>query len=198
VSILPSPLSAVERDRRKWNARYRHASATAQPERPQAHPMAGRWQSRFIGGAMLDAACGLGRGLAGAVDVFAPVYAVDLSDAAISAARKLWPQPHIRWVIADVTAICWPEDRFGLVCSLRFTEMPFLRRMRRSIRPGGMILFEGFSRRHLEIKPDMNPDWTTSLSELTEVFAGWEMLEMCESGAPHWLVRCAAVRPVRT
>lgn len=147
---------------------------------------------------MLDAACGLGRGLAGAVDAFAPVYAVDVSDAAIAAARKLWPQPHIRWVVADVTAIPWPEDRFGLVFSLRFTEMQFLRRMRASIRPGGMILFEGFSPRQLEIKPDMNPDWTTSLSELAELLSGWEILELCESDAPHRLVRCAAIRPART
>jgi hypothetical protein len=44
----------------------------------------------------------------------------------------------------------------------------------------------------------MNPDWTTSLSELTELFSGWEMLELGESDAPHRLVRCAAIRPAKT
>lgn len=193
----PAP-SAAEQDRRKWNVRYRDAGAAAPPQRPEPHPLAVRWRAGFIGGAMLDAACGLGCGLAGAVDGFAPVYAVDVSEVAIAAARKLWPQPHIRWIVGDVTALRWPEDRFGLVCSLRFTDVPFLRRMRACIRPGGMILFEGFSRRQLETKPGMNPAWTTAPAELADVFAGWELLELGESDMPHALVRCAAIRPART
>lgn len=194
TSSPPTP-SAAAQDRRTWNVRYRDAAAAAPPERPQPHPMAVRWRSRFAGGAMLDAACGLGRGLAGAADAFAPVFAVDVSDVAIAAARRLWPQPRIHWIVGDVTALPWPEDRFGLVCSLRFTDLAFLRRMRACIRPGGMILFEGFSPRRLELNPGMNPAWTASLPELTEIFRGWDLLELGESEPPHPLVRCAAIRP---
>ena len=182
-------------DRRKWNARYRDAGAAA--VRPEPHPLAVRWRSRFSGGAMLDAACGLGRGISGALDAFDPIYGVDVSDVAIRAARPLFP-PRVRWIVADVTALPWPDSIFGLVCSFGFTDLPFLRRIRGAIRPGGMLLYEGFSRRQLEARPEMNPDWTLTLPLLGELLAGWEVLETGETDAPPYLVRCAAIRPGRS
>jgi len=183
-------------DRRKWNARYRDAGAAA--ARPEPHPLTLRWRSRFAGGPMLDAACGLGRGLAGALDDFDPLYGVDVSDAAIFAARRLYPPRRVRWIVADVTALPWPAGTFGLVCSFGFTDLPFLRRIRSAIRPGGMLLYEGFSRRQLESRPGMNPDWTLTLPLLRELCAGWEVLETGETETEPYLVRCAAIRPGRS
>ena len=185
-------------DRLKWNARYRESSLIAPPQRPACHPLALRWKSRFVGGPMLDAACGLGRGVACGIDRFAPIYAVDVSDVAIVTARNLWPQSNIRWIIGDVTALPWEEEAFGLICSFRFTDRAFMKRMLTYVRPGGMILFEGFSERQLETKPDRNPAWTMTRSGLAELFASWEVLEIGESSAPHFLVHCAAIRPKRT
>jgi SAM-dependent methyltransferase len=182
-------------DRRKWNARYRNSAADAAPVRPAPHALALRWRSRFAGGAMLDAACGLGRGLAGALGAFAPLHAVDVSDEAIRAARRLFPEARVRWIVADVTAQPWPDDAFGLVCSFGFTDLDFLGRARSFIRPGGMLLYEGFARRQLELRPDMNPAWTVTVRQLAELFAGWETLETGETAAPPYLVRCAALRP---
>jgi tellurite methyltransferase len=194
--IATEPLTPAQQDRRKWNARFRGAAEN--PKRPVAHPMAERWRGRFIGGPMLDAACGLGRGLAGGLDHFAPVYAVDVSDVGIAAARKFWPQPGIRWVVADVTALPWPQDHFGLVCSLRFTDVGFLRGIRAAIRPGGMLLFEGFSSRQFAASPKLNPDWVMSPDKFRDLFAGWEILEIGESDEPgHALIHAAAIRPAR-
>lgn len=150
---------------------------------------------------MLDAACGLGRGLIGALDTFAPVYGVDVADIAIRQARALYHERRdaegraVRWVVGDVTALPWPTAFFGLVCSYGFTDVPFLRRIRSAILPGGMILYEGFSRRQLAEHPRMNPQWTLTLPELAELFAGWNALETGETDAPPYLVRCAAIRP---
>jgi SAM-dependent methyltransferase len=144
---------------------------------------------------MLDAACGMGRGLAGALDAFAPLIAVDVSDVAIRAARPLYPPRRVRWIVADVTALPWPRDFFGLVCSFGFTDAPFLRRMRASVRKGGLVLYEGFARRQAEVRPDLNPAWTLTLPELEELFSGWTILETGETAAPPFLVRCAALRP---
>jgi SAM-dependent methyltransferase len=187
--------SPAAEDRRKWNARYRDSTAAAVPVRPAPHALAQRWRGRFAGGAMLDAACGLGRGLAGALDAFAPLYAVDVSDEAIRAARRLFAGVPVRWIVADVAALPWPDDAFGLVCSFGFTDLAFLRRARSFIRPGGMLLYEGFSRRQRSLRPDMNPGWTIALPQLAELFAGWEILETGETAAPPYLARCAALRP---
>jgi tellurite methyltransferase len=189
------PESSAVPDRRKWNVRYRDLGAAV--ARPEPHPLAVRWRPRFSGGAMLDAACGLGRGICGALDAFDPIYGVDVSDVAIVAARRLYP-PRVRWIVADVTALPWPDGRFGLVCSFGFTDLPFLRRIRAAIRPGGMLLYEGFSRRQLEVRPEMNPDWTLTLPLLRELVAGWEVFESGETGTQPYLVRCAAIRPGRS
>jgi SAM-dependent methyltransferase len=193
--------SEIAEDRRKWNARYQAAGPADAP--PAPHAMALRWRGRFCGGAMLDAACGLGKGVAGALGAFAPIYAVDVSDVAVFRARRLFAsQPearaNVRWIAGDVTALRWPENYFGLVCSFGFTDLPFLRRMRTAIRPGGMLLYEGFSRRQLEVRPEMDPAWTLTVPELSELLSGWELLETGESDALHRLVRCAAIRPGRS
>jgi len=191
---LPSP--AAE-DRRKWNDRYRDSAGADAIKPPAPHPLAIKWRSRFAGGPMLDAACGLGRGIAGAVRDFEPIYAVDVSDEAIGMARRLWPDRSLRWIVGDVTALPWPQDFFGLVCSLRFTDRAFLRSIRTSIRPGGMFLYEGFSERQLARKPDMNPGWVMTQAGLAELFADWEILEIGESTESHPLIHCAAIRRER-
>jgi SAM-dependent methyltransferase len=149
----------------------------------------------MAGGRMLDAACGLGRGIAAAAHLFHTVYAVDLSLTAIFHARRIWAGRPIHWIVADVTSLSWPVDFFGLVCAFGFTDLPFFARIRESIRPGGMFLYEGFSRRQLEVKPDLNPAWTSVPADWERLLEGWEVLEQGESAEPPYRTRCAALRP---
>ena len=181
-------------DRRKWNERYGDALAQG-AAKPEPHPLALRWRSRMTGGRMLDAACGLGRGIAAAGDLFHTVYGVDLSEVALGSARKVWEGRPVRWIAADVTALAWPADFFGLVCAFAFTDLPFFRRIRAGIRPGGMFLYEGFSRRQLELRPDLNPAWTATEQEMAGIFAGWTILEKGEAAEPPFRTRIAALRP---
>ena len=181
-------------DRRKWNQRYGETLALG-AAKPEPHPLALRWASRMTGGRMLDAACGLGRGVAAVGQRFDSVYAVDLSELALGAARRMWEGRPVRWIAADVTALAWPEDFFALVCAFAFTDLPFFRRLRSSIRPGGMFLYEGFSRRQLELRPEMNPAWTATEAEVAGVFAGWTILEKGETAEPPFRTWIAATRP---
>ena len=181
-------------DRRKWNQRYAEAGSL---ERPAPHPLVLRWRERMAGGPMLDAACGLGRGLAGALERCQPCYAVDVSDVAIRRARRLWPSPAIRWVVADVTALHWPPAFLALACSLGFTDVPFLVRLRAALRPGGLLLYEGFARRQLAEHPRLNPDWTTTAERMRSLFGDWTILECQESAEPPYLVSFAGMRPAR-
>ena len=150
---------------------------------------------------MLDAATGLGRGIATAQGRFDPIYAVDLSDVAVRRARRYWAgaghgdQRRIQWIVADVTAICWPPDFFGLVCAFGFTDLPFFSRLTRAIAPGGMLLYEGFAARQLELKPGLDPGWTATPEAMRGLFRGWEVLTCEESETPPFRLRFAAIRP---
>jgi SAM-dependent methyltransferase len=181
-------------DRIKWNRRYAESD---QPDtRPEPHAMALAWRHLFIGGAMLDAACGLGRGIASGLGAFHPVYAVDLSEPGLRRARALWSDtPDIRWIVSDVNDLQWPSTRFGLICSFGFTDMNFFRRVPKLLKPGGMFLYEGFSARQKTVKPDLNADWIGDPDALRALFAGGRVLECAETGEPPFRLRLAALAP---
>lgn len=187
-------MSIIEQYRIKWNLRYQKGGD--KEFSPEPHPLGVQWGHRFRGGPMLDAAAGLGRGIATAQEKFEPMYAVDISDVALRRARQYWAgKGRIQWLAADVTAICWPEDFFGLVCAFGFTDLPFFARLARMIAPGGMFLYEGFAARQLEVKPGLDPDWTATPGVMQLTFEGWELLTCEESESPPYRLRFAAIRP---
>lgn len=179
--------------RNKWNRRYQERQLDS--FQPEPHPMVEPFRARLTGGRMLDAACGLGRGIATAGDRFETVFAVDISDVAVMMARSHWKgHPGIQWIIGDVTSMAWPKDFFGLVCAFGFTDVPFFKRVQTAIHKGGMFLYEGFSRRQLEVKPELSPDWTMTLDEAARLFESWEILLLEESTEAPYRIRLAAVR----
>ena len=185
---------ALRDDQLKWNRRYREAEG--RHERPEPHWLAQRWRHLWAGGAMLDAACGLGRGIAGAQGQFDPIYAVDLSEVAIRRARELWQDtPNLHWVVGDVAALAWPREVFGLICAFGFTDLRFFSRAPEMLRSGGMFLSEGFSSRQLEVKPHLNSDWIVQPEKMRSIFSGGRVLECTETGGPPYRVAFAAVMP---
>lgn len=187
-------MSIIQQYRNKWNLRWREDGDRELSAEP--HPLGLQWGHRFQGGPMLDAATGLGRGIATAQGKFEPMYAVDISDVALHRARRYWAgKGRIQWVLADVTAMAWPEDFFGLVCAFGFTDLPFFARLARMIAPGGMLLYEGFSARQLEVKPGLDPAWTATAGGMRHTFEGWKLLTCEESESPPYRLRFAAIRP---
>ena len=198
-TILTDPFSKAATtitlaNRRKWNERYQHKMSAGLY--PEPHFLARDWAGRFQGGRMLDAACGLGRGIASAGEHFHTIYAVDSSEVAVRMARQYWADKfHIHWLVSDVTQLAWPEDFFHLVCAFGFTDFSFFGRLETLVAPGGMFLYEGFSERQREERPDLNPAWTTTPKALEDLFENWEMLACGETGGPPYRVHLAAVRP---
>lgn len=191
-------MSEIAAYRQKWNRRY--AEANQEGLAPPPHALGERWGHRFIGGRALDVASGLGRGIATAGERFDPVYAVDISDVALARARQIWRGAgRVRWILADATRLPWPEDFFGLVCAFGFTDLPFFSQVRSMIAPGGMFLYEGFSARQLQVKPGLDPGWTSTPQGMRALFEGWQVLECEEPGdseGPPFRLRFAAIRPV--
>ncbi len=187
-------MSSIAEDRSKWNRRYLDSDPPSLL--PEPHPMGERWSHRFAGGPMLDAATGLGRGIATAGKAFDPIIAVDISDVGVRRARQIWQgDPRIHWIVADVNSLCWPADFFGLVCAFGFTHLPFFARLPALIVRGGMLLYEGFSRRQLAVKPGLNEEWTATPEQMRICFAGWEILTCEESETRPFRTSFAAIRP---
>lgn len=163
---------------------------------PEPHELGKRWGHLFIGGRALDVATGLGRGIATAGERFESIYAVDISDVAAGRARRIWREnARVRWIVADATRLRWPERFFGLVCAFGFTDLPFFSRVRNMLLPGGMFLYEGFSVRQREIKPGLDPGWTSTEAQMRGLFDGWEVLDCEEPEGPPFRLRFAAICP---
>jgi SAM-dependent methyltransferase len=180
--------------RDKWNRRYQDklTAGTA----PEPNPLALRFASRVQGGWMLDAACGLGTGIAAVVDRVELAIGVDLSETALAAARRHWgDHPKVRWIQADVARVPWPPGTFALVCAFGFTDWEFLRQVPRLVKPGGLFLYQGFSRRQRELKPELDPAWTSTPETIAALFPRWTVLACEESAEPPYRVSFAAVRP---
>lgn len=181
----------VADDLAKWNRRYAERAAE-----PVPHPLALRLRPLMRGGRMLDAACGLGRGVAAAGDLFDECWGVDLSEAALQQARAHWGErPGLHWVVGDVVCLPWPADAFDLICAFGFTDWAFIRRVPALLRPGGLFLHEGFARRQRVLRPGLNPDWTSTPQQMRMSFPDWRLLVCTQSDAPPFRTTFAAQRP---
>ena len=122
---------------------------------------------------------------------------VDLSELALAAARRAWRgQTKIQWIQADVTRLEWPPGTFALVCAFGFTDWAFLRKVPRIVRPGGLFLYQGFSRQQLTVKPGLDPAWTSTPATIAALFPGWRVLAAEESDEAPYRVSFAGQRPL--
>ena len=182
-------------DRRKWNDRYQEK--LAQGAMPEPNPLALRFADRVQGGILLDAACGLGAGIAALIGRVDRAIGVDLSESALRAARRCWGDyPQVQWIQADVARLSWPAGCFSAVCAFGFTDWTFLGKVRGLVRPGGVFFYQGFSRRQLEVKPTLDPNWTSTPGSIAALFPQWRVLTCDESESPPYRVQFAGQRPI--
>ena len=184
----------VSEVREKWNRRYQEKPPLAGP--PEPNPLARRFAGEMGGGVMLDAACGLGAGLAAGVGRYRRAYGVDISDQAIRAARQAWGnRPDIQWIIGDVGRMRWPEGGLDLVCAFGFTDWDFLARVPGYTAPGGLVLYQGFSQRERENRPRLSLAWTSTVESIAALFPRWEKMVLEESDEPPYRISLAARKP---
>ena len=180
--------------RDKWNRRY--ADWVAEGAAPEPNPLAVRFREEVDGGIALDAACGLGPGIAALLDRVERCIGVDLSEAALAEARRRFgPDPRILWIQADVARMRWPAGAFSVVSAFGFTDWEFLRQVPRMIRPGGVFFYQGFSERQRTVKPSLDASWTSTPASISALFPGWHVLACEETTAPPFRVSYAGRKP---
>jgi SAM-dependent methyltransferase len=176
-----------------WDAKHRLAAA-AQPAEPasivqELLPLLPR-------GPALDVACGTGRHslLLGARGQH--VTAVDWSGAGlealearaladglpirrISSAEQIGKRHHggIDLVQADLEQLHLPESTFELILSVQYLQRSLFPQLQRALRPGGVLLFETFTRAQLEFNGGpRNPEYLLRSGELRNAFSGLRVL----------------------
>lgn len=121
------------------------------------------------------------------------VTAFDFSPVAVDKARKLAAQRGVRvaYEVAGVADWAWPRACFDVVAAI-FVQFatptvraPMFERMAAALKPGGLLLLEGYAPKQLDYRtggpPQLDQLYTPQL--LREAFAGLEILELREYSA---------------
>jgi tellurite methyltransferase len=194
-----------------WDARHREAA-----QNPPAEPasIVLEWLPLLPRGPALDLACGAGRHallLAGRGQF---VNAVDWSGTALdileNRARKAklevsraggastaGSQTHgIRLIQANLEDIQLPEALFSLILCLQYLQRSILPQMARALRPGGVLVFETFTRAQLNYSGGpRRPEYLLESGELRTAFPGLHTLFYRELNAGQGIASLVAQKP---
>jgi len=173
-------------DYERWNARY------ASPDyvfgtQPNAFLRA---EARRLkpGARVLCVADGEGRNGIFLAEKGMQVHSVDFSDNALAKARKLARARNvdIEFEKADLFSWNWPVERYDAVVAIFIQFAPpgertaLFENMKRALKPGGLILMEGYGARQMSYKTG-GPgilDQLTTRELLEDSFHGWEIIDL--------------------
>nr|TFG52093.1 MAG: class I SAM-dependent methyltransferase [Hyphomicrobiales bacterium] len=172
----------------RWNARYAirdYVFGTA----PNAFLKA---ETRRLkpGTTVLTVADGEGRNGVYLAEKGMKVHSIDFADNAIAKARRLATARNVSMQIenADVLNWNWPENFYDAVVAIFIQFAPpeerakLFANMKRAVKPGGLILMEGYGPKQMEYKtggPDILEQLTTR-ELLEESFSDWDIIDIAE------------------
>jgi SAM-dependent methyltransferase len=168
-------MSRADRDR--WDVRY--ATTEARVIAPAASL---RWlpppaAPRSLA---LDLACGTGRHARALLETGYRVVAADVSRVALQIARaSLAPATSAALVQLDVETWPFAEATFDVVVQIDFLDRDALAVVRRTVKPGGLLLLDTFAGPPGPGRPGPHrAAWRLAHGELSERFADWEVLRI--------------------
>jgi SAM-dependent methyltransferase len=161
-----------------WDERYRagrHAS-----EEPDSFVVSTRelWIPTQPAEA-LDAACGAGRNSIYLARNGYRVSALDVSSEALRLTRERAGDLDIvtRQVDLEAATADLGKELFDLVCSIQFFHRPLFPRLRRAVRPGGLLLFKTYTEGQLAFADGpRDPAHLLETGELQRLVSDWEIL----------------------
>ncbi len=156
-------------------------------------------------GPTLDLACGRGRNAIAAAAMGTPVIGIDrnvsaLTDLRNAARARRVPVVPVRADLETGRGIPVRAESCGAILVFRFLFRPLAEPIRRTLAPGGLLLYETFTRnsRHPATGP-RNPAFLLDPGELRELFSDLEILDywegLSDADPPEALARLAARRP---
>jgi SAM-dependent methyltransferase len=170
-----------DHQRDRWDRRHAEAAEIGAP----AEVLLRNAHLLPRGGTALDLACGRGANalwLAGhtslAVEAwdFSPVAIARLAEAA--AARGLCVAAAVRDVVTRPPA----PDSCDVLVVTHFLERDLFPALRAAVRPGGLVLYQTFTREAVSSRGPSTPEWRLARNELLELFAGFVVRAYREEG----------------
>jgi SAM-dependent methyltransferase len=150
-------------------------------------------------GTALDVAMGSGRHVEPLAAAGYKVFGVDVSFSRVQEAK--WraaetQSPLLAWC-ADLTAHPLPQRRFDLVVVTRYLQRDLCAAMRRALRPGGLVLYETFTRHQMRHGwGPTSPQHLLEPGELRLLFEPFELIFYQEVDEPEAVARLVARRPI--
>ncbi|MEM7393639.1 MAG: methyltransferase domain-containing protein [Verrucomicrobiota bacterium] len=175
-----------EKDRKKWDARYR--------DNPGIDPPSfcvKRYFRRATVGRALDLACGNGRNSLFLAEQGFDVDAVDISRIAIDRLEGRHPRVHA--ICDDLDTWTIPPNRYELILNIRFLDRRLFPHLIHGLKPGGLLILESYiggTRKAYTLEPN----------ELLQSFSSLRIIYYEEKKADHGerfdqAVYLAAVKP---
>lgn len=184
-----------------WTARYRDAGEDYLFGTAPNKFLAGQGEYFGAGVSVLSIADGEGRNSVWMAEQGCTVTATEISQVALEKAAKLARGRHVEVDFAQIDILhwAWPENAYDVVVGIfiqfaGLAERPRLfAGMMGAVRPGGMLLLQGYTPKQLEFKTGGPSALENLYSEamLREVFADWEIVvlheheDIIEEGSAH-------------
>lgn len=141
-------------------------------------------------GPVIDLACGQGRNGVFLAAKGIPVILIDRSDTRLAEARHL---AGLAGVAVDIRQLdlekagADPLEGFaaGGIMVFRYLHRPLIPAIRRSIRTGGVLIYETFTQDQRRFGKPRNPDYLLQPQELKGWFQDWQILHYFEGLKEH-------------
>lgn len=166
-------------------------------------------------GAALDLACGKGRNALFLAEYGRHVTAVDWSGEALDILEerakalkipvrrisriddgKQLTRSGIDLLHADLVAVALPANRYSLIVCVRYLQRSLFPQICRALRPGGMLLFETYTKAQLDFSGGpRDPAHLLNTGELRRAFPGLEVVFYRELRAEQGIASLAARKP---
>ena len=167
-------------------------------------------------GAALDLACGRGRNALFLAEHGRHVTAVDWSAAALGTLEerakalkipvrriqrmdeaKQETRAGVDFLQADLDAVALPANRYSLIVCVRYLQRSLFPQICRALRPGGMLLFETYTKAQLDFSGGpRDPAHLLDIGELRRAFPELEVIFYRELRAEQGIASLAARKPV--
>ena len=167
----------VMSDKQRWNLKYEGTTYIYGKE-PTAFLK--EKLSLLEKGKALVLAMGEGRNAVYLAENGYDVTGVDISEVGIEKCERLAEERgvEVNSIVADLTDYDMGKEQFNLITNFYFYDKSILPRVIDSLKPGGIFIFETYSRdhpKHSKFGPK-NPDYLVKPNELLEIFKSLRIL----------------------